>query len=265
MTAFPIPGDSAFDRLKNSADFRALVDEVHREFPAVHHAKAAFAIPQRDLIPEGLAVDPKKHFFYMGSLSRKKIIKINRAGAVQDFVPSGRYGLQSVCGIKVDPGNGDVWAKSCVDSGAGAELLHFNDRGKLLERFSPSTPNPHLFNDLVLRGADEIYLTDSLANQALRFDRKTHAFSALTFPRPMFYPNGIALSEGGNLLYVADAFGVLQYDLRSGRRAKSSGERRTRSRGSTAYTGIGAGWLESKTAWVHPGLPSSNFPRMDPV
>ena len=51
--------------------------------------------------------------------------------------------------------------------------------------------------------------------ELLRFDRKTHKFEALALPRDIYYPNGIALSEDGNLLYVADAFGVVQYTLRT--------------------------------------------------
>jgi DNA-binding beta-propeller fold protein YncE len=87
--------------------------------------------------------------------------------------------------------------------------------GRLLERFKQNTPGPHLFNDLVFHGSDEIYLTDSLAHQALRFDRKRRAFAVLTLPRPIYYPNGITVSDDGPLLYIADAFGVLQYDLRA--------------------------------------------------
>jgi DNA-binding beta-propeller fold protein YncE len=102
-----------------------------------------------------------------------------------------------------------------LDSGKAAELLHFNVYGKLLQRFSESTSGPHLFNDLVLRNSSEVYLTDSLANKVLRFARTTHTFTALPLPRPLYYPNGIAISADGNLLYIADAFGVLQFDLRS--------------------------------------------------
>lgn len=80
---------------------------------------------------------------------------------------------------------------------------------QLIERFSQNTPGPHLFNDLVVRNPNEVYLTDSLANQALRFDRKAHIFTVLSLPRAIYYPNGIALSEDSEFLYIADAFGVL--------------------------------------------------------
>jgi sugar lactone lactonase YvrE len=208
-------GDSAFDSMKESAEFRKLVEDVHREFPAVHHARTAFVVPQPDLVPEGLAVDVQAQIFYMSSMNRDKIVKISRTRQVSDFVPAEKYRLQSVCGIKVDRGNRDVWANTCPANGSGAELVHFDRRGNLLGRFHVSTPGPHLFNDLVLTQHGEIFLTDSLANLVYLFDRGKQKFTALSLPRTLYYPNGIALSGDEDLVYVSDAFGILRYDLRS--------------------------------------------------
>jgi len=146
----------------------------------------------------------------MGSLSRRKIVKITKNGDVSDFVKSGQYDLRPICGLKVDVSDESLWANTCPDDGAAAELLHFDPAGKFVERFPPPTPGQHLFNDLVLRGRQEIYLTDSLAKRAYRFDRKSHAFTELPLCRAVYYPNGIAGSDNGDLLYVADAFGIVE-------------------------------------------------------
>ncbi len=71
----------------------------------------------------------------------------------------------------------------------------------------------HALNDLVLHGSREIYVTDTWANQVYRFDREKRSFKQLSFHRPLLYPNGIALSDDGKLLYVADILGVIQVDL----------------------------------------------------
>jgi hypothetical protein len=224
---FDPENDSAFAGVKNQADFKAIVEQVHREYPPVRKARLAFEVPEMDLIPEGLAVNPRTHVFYMGSLNRRMIMKI-KSGGVSEFVPAEKYDIQAVCGIKVDPLQGDVWANTCPESGNHSELLHFDGQGTLVQRFHQSTPDPHGFNDLVLRKEQEIYLTDISANQVLRFDRKAQTFTALPTSRPLLYPNGIALSGDGNLLYIADAFGVLLYDLRSGKsRELQPGKRRT--------------------------------------
>jgi hypothetical protein len=212
---FDPEGDPVFRLLKDNPEFNELIERIHRRYPAVHQARAAFTIPEKDLIPEGLAVNSSTGDLYMGSLNLRKIARITKTGVISDFVKAGQYGLGFVCGIKVDPTDSSLWVNVCPDSGVGAELVHFDSTGKLLERFPPSTPGQHLFNDLVLRNDREIYLTDSLANRAYRFDRRSHTFTELTFPRAIYYPNGIALSDDGNWLYVADAFGILQVDLRN--------------------------------------------------
>jgi hypothetical protein len=210
---FTAEGDPAFEKLKNNPEFKSLIDEVHGEFPSVHHAKLAFTIPRPDLVPEGIGIDPKRQVFYVSSLNHKEILKMSEAGVISEFVPEGKYDLRPVCGIKVDSTTHDVWAVTCPEDGIGSELIHFDSKGNLLGRFQQSTTGPHMFNDLVLVDGLEIYLTDSLANQVLRFDRRSNTFLAVSFPRPLYYPNGIAISENRHLLYVADAFGVLEYDL----------------------------------------------------
>jgi len=73
---FDPEGDPILQRLKHDREYTALVKQVHHQFPPVHSARLAFIVPENNLIPEGLAADPSRHIFYMGSLSRKKIVKI---------------------------------------------------------------------------------------------------------------------------------------------------------------------------------------------
>ena len=202
--------------LKDDAEFQELVEQARRRYPPVHHARVAFTVPNKDLFPEGLAVDAEKRLFYMGSMHRKKIVKITTSGEVSDFAPEDLYGLNPVGGIRIDPANSDVWAASDPGETRASELLHFDAQGKLLGRYpAPSTGSRDL-NDLVLRGEREVYTTDSFANLVYRFDRKPHEFTSLRFLRPIFLPNGITLSGDGNLLYVADMLGVIMVDLRTG-------------------------------------------------
>ena len=201
--------------LKARSEFQSLIEKLHRRYPAVHRAHVAFTVPEKDLIPEGLVADPTTGVLYMGSLNRRKIVKITKNGDVSDFVQAGQYNLGPICGLKVDASDESLWANTCPDNGAGAELLHFDSAGKLADRFPPPTPGQHLFNDLVLRNTQEIYLTDSLANLTYRFNRKSRTFTEVLLYRPVYFPNGIALSDDGNLLYIADAFGIVQLDLRN--------------------------------------------------
>ena len=209
------PADSpALQALRSFPEFGELVEHVRRRNPPVHLAHVAFTVSEKDLFPEGLAADWSRRLFYMGSMHRKKIVKITEAGEVSDFVKSGVYDLMPVGGVKVDPMDHSVWAATDPGEANRSELVHFDSDGKLLERFPAPGPGPHDLNDLVLRGTTEIYLSDTSAHQAYRFNRMSHRFTPLSFPRPILYPNGITVSGDGNLLYVADLLGVIRVDLR---------------------------------------------------
>jgi sugar lactone lactonase YvrE len=212
---FDPEGDVAFAPLRDNREFRDLIERVHARYPPVHQGHLVFTVRQKDLIPEGLAINRKTGILYMGSLNRRKIVKISRTGAVTDLIHAGQYSIGPICGLKVEEADGSVWANTCSDDGVGAELLHFDRTGGLTGRFPPPTPGAHLFNDLVLDGREEIFLTDSLANRVYRFDRRKQRFSELTLVRAIYYPNGIALSDDGHMLYIADAFGVVVVDLRN--------------------------------------------------
>lgn len=213
---FDPSGDPAFLGLKGSKEFDELTEKVRRDFPPVAAARFAFITEEKDLIPEGLAYDQRQNSYYLSSLNRKKIVKIDPEGRVTDFVPGDRYGLLPVLGIRLDPVDGSVWADAFEDAGR-TELLHFDSAGKLLGRYSPKDGAKHGFNDLVVEKNGEVITTDSLGNQVFRFDPRSQSFTPLKLYRTLFYPNGIALADDGETIYVADAVGVVRLDLRSGK------------------------------------------------
>jgi hypothetical protein len=212
---FDPSGEPAFVELKGTKEFITLVEGVHRDFPVASQAREAFRTTEKDLIPEGLAYDAERNVFYLSSLNRRKIVKIGRDGVASDFVAADQFGLLPVLGIRLSPNDNTVWADSFTDSGQ-TELLHFDATGKLLGRFKPEGSAKHGFNDLVIRKNGEVITTDSLDNKVFRFDPGARTFARLPVHRPLFYPNGIALSEDDHRLYIADALGVVSVDLASG-------------------------------------------------
>jgi hypothetical protein len=212
---FDPSGDPSFLEFKETKELTTQIENVHRDFPVVAQAREAVRTTEKDLVPEGLAYDAQRNVFYLSSLNRRKIVEIGRDGRSSDFIPADRYGLLPVLGIRISPSDNTVWADSFTDSGR-TELLHFDAAGKLLGRFKPEGSAKHGFNDLVIRKNGEVITTDSLANAVLRFDPAARTFAALPVHRPLFYPNGIALSEDDHSLYVADSLGVVRVDLANG-------------------------------------------------
>jgi hypothetical protein len=212
---FDPSGEPAFLELKGSKEFAAMIEGVHQDYPVVAQAREAFRTVEKDLVPEGLAYDAKRNLFYLSSLNRRKIVKVGREGIASDFVLPDRFGLLPVLGIRMDPNDDTVWADSFTDGTALTELLHFDATGNLLGRFKPQGSAKHGFNDLVVRKNGEVITTDSLANSVVRFDPASHTFTELPVHRPLFYPNGIALSSDDRMLYIADFLGVVSVDLAS--------------------------------------------------
>jgi hypothetical protein len=211
-------GDPAFAALRTSSDFQRLTEQVHKDFPQVRHAQLAFATNEKDIIPEGLAYDPAQDVFYLGSMHLKKIVRIPRRTPAKssDFAGGSRSSILPVLGIRMDPRDNTVWAASWIEHGA-TELLHFDANGVLLGRFSPGESPKHGFNDLIILRDGAVFLTDTLGNQVFRFDPKTKTFQTLPFGRQPSMPNGIAIADDEQFLYVADVFGILRYDLKTGR------------------------------------------------
>lgn len=65
----------------------------------------AFRINDQRLIPEGIAYDPVGQSFYVGSISRRKIVRIDEKGRASDFAVS----LNQIFGMKVDTTARRLW------------------------------------------------------------------------------------------------------------------------------------------------------------
>ncbi|HLZ12622.1 MAG TPA: hypothetical protein VKP58_08555 [Candidatus Acidoferrum sp.] len=211
---FDPSGGPEFAGLRTSHEFTELVEKIHRDFPVVAQARLALLTEEKNLIPEGLAWDPHRKVFYLGSLAQRKIIEITPGSRVSDFVPANRDRLFPVLGIRLDPRDSTVWANTAEDRGNSA-LVHFSSSGILLGRYAPGDSRKHFFNDLVVRQSGEVLLTDSVDNRIVRFDPATQEFSPLPVHRDLFYPNGITLAPDNNTLFVADSLGVLRVDLQT--------------------------------------------------
>jgi hypothetical protein len=212
---FDPSGDSAFAVFKTSSDFRHLIDQVHKDFPAVDESHVAFTTADKDIFPEGLEYDPGNDSFYLGGLYHPKILKIPHNGKVEEFVPPARYLLLPILGIHLDPLDGTIWSASSKEDEGKSELLHFDRAGTLLGRYPSEEGSKHEFNDLVVLRDGTVFLTDTLANEVYRFDPHAPRFTPLPVSRTLLFPNGIAASDDENYLYVADQLGVLRIDRKT--------------------------------------------------
>jgi len=202
--------------LHGNPEYEALVARVRAKFPPVSHARLAFKVPEKDLIPEGLAFDQRNGVFYMGSIYRCKIVKITRDGKVSDLFPAGRDKLLPIVGVRVDPSDATVWAATSDDDGH-SELIHVDRLGHLLGRYAPpATGEKSDFNDVAVRQNGEVFVTDYSPSRVYRLDPARRTLSNFVAGRKFWHPNGIAFSDDFASLFVADDLGVRRIDLSTG-------------------------------------------------
>ena len=222
---FELEKEPAFAPLEKFEPYRKLGHELGLRNP-VHTSTPAFRIRQPELVPEGLAAVPDGSAFFVGSLAQKKIVRIAPDSTARDFVPSGRDGLWAVLGLKVDAKRRVLWAASAADGREGATagssgLFAFDlATGALLRKLTlDGRARKHLFNDIALTDAGDVFVTDSEAGAVYRVAFGAHALEEFLPASTFSYPNGIALAPGERTLYVADASqGLTAVDVASKRR-----------------------------------------------
>jgi sugar lactone lactonase YvrE len=187
-------------------------------------AVTAFTIPEKGLVPEGVAYDPVTKAFFVASIHRRKIVRVGADGRISDFVPPGRDGLQSAMGIVADPKRRALWAVSSAlphmegfrkGQPPGSALLEFDlDTGRLRgERLPPASAEPPLFDDLAVGEDGRVFINDSRRGRIFASapgSRRLELFFETDEVRGV---QGLAIAPGGTVLYFSDYSSLWRLDL----------------------------------------------------
>lgn len=204
-------GEADFASLKAAAGWAALVRKLKALGKPVGDSRRAFTIAERDLIPEGVAYDPVRRLFFVGSIHKRKIVSVSERGEVRDFAAEGQDGLWGVLGMGVDAKRRLLW----VNSAAGAEsggvkgtsgvFKYDLNTGRLVRKYVlTNKPREHLLNDLAINSRGDVFVTDSETGAIYLISREKDKLEVFVEPGRFIYPNGITLSADEGRLYVAD-------------------------------------------------------------
>ncbi len=215
-----VPSSKSFASIESDPRFKDAEAIIRAESAKRHRAAAAFTVPEKDLVPESIAYDPVEQVFYVSSLWKRKIVwaKPGRVGApasTGDFVEEGADGLDAVLGMKVDAVRRRLWAVSAAEPEMkgfqsetyGRSALHEYDleSKKLLRKIVLPGPLTHLFNDLALDAAGNVYVTDTESAEIHVLRAGESELKTLVKKSSFVAPAGIVSSPDGTHLYVADA------------------------------------------------------------
>jgi DNA-binding beta-propeller fold protein YncE len=210
-------GDARWAPLFDDARFQRLVTEIHATVPVVRRSKRAFTITESDLIPDGLGYDSTEDVFYLGSMAKRKIVKIRRDGSVSDFIGPRDGGIFRVgSGMRIDPRTRTLWATADEPDSTG--VFHYDLRtGTLIQKYVISAQGQsHLFNDLIVNRRGDVFVTDTWGNRIYRIGHDTNRLELLAGDLTVPFANGIALSPDEAALYVTRSEGVVLIDLATG-------------------------------------------------
>ena len=213
--------DSDFIQIRNAEPFQEIIDRIKEKTQPLNNSHIAFSIPEKDLIPEGIAYDPVDETFYLGSLQKCKIIKIDKQKRMSDFTEQRQDGLVSVLGLRVDVERRILWAVSSYGfykANIPRELLGITgvfkydlQTKKLLKKYMLPQEENHFLNDLTIDSNGDVYVTDWRIPAIYMIKDTIEKFCDL--PRR---PNGIDFSGDGRKLFIAgDGIGVLDISTKT--------------------------------------------------
>jgi hypothetical protein len=212
--------------LRDSNEFKEILARIVRNKAPIVTSSTAFEVDQKEFIPEGLAYDSGSQTFFLGSVYRKKIVAVDKAGHAQDFSKA-TDGLWSVMGMKVDPKRRLLWVCTMAqpqmqdlkpeDNGKSAVLKYDLTSGKLLKRYDlPNKPKTHGLGDLVLNSLGDVYASDSLSPAIYVIDHRRDELELFIEGTPFVNPQGLVFTPDESHLIMADySLGLFLIDVKS--------------------------------------------------
>jgi hypothetical protein len=209
----------AFERLRSSAAFIEAAARLDANAKIeVGQSSLTLTIDREDIRPEGVEFDARQGRFLVSSLLDGSLYGVSTSGVATEVWRERRAGRESA-GVRLAPDLGDR-IMLCSNSGsAGAEIIQIeSETGRQLRRIAlpRSRDSGNYCNDIAALGDRGFAVTDSERGMIWRIDRDLTAVTPLLDEGSLLYPNGIAASIGGEVLYVADMLGVSMITVQSG-------------------------------------------------
>jgi sugar lactone lactonase YvrE len=200
-----------FASIRDSENFKKLFLLQKELSQVIINSDTAFLLDDPALHIECIAAGESKNIFYLGSINKRKIIRVEN-GKSADFTKSGQDGICSVLGIKVDTKKGILWACSSpmepmqdYDTTLMSAVYKYELKtGRLLKIYRPTEKSKHVFGDLILDSSGKVYVSDSQNNIVFTVNEKNGTLDNYYYSKEFWNIQGIAFDDGDKRLYIAD-------------------------------------------------------------
>jgi len=196
--------DEDFAPLHTFPQFAAVLRQVEQNRKPITHAVTVSTLPERDLLPEDIAYDPKTRRFLIGSVTECKIVTKTGALFAKTDWP--------VMALRVDIKRRTLWAatgwlancRQCVPAGKDkSALLGFDlDSGALRNRID--SPVKGLLGDMTISRTGDLYVSEGSYGAVLYLKANASSLERLDSPGEFASPQTPVLSSDEHTLYVPD-------------------------------------------------------------
>ncbi|MDT7602196.1 MAG: hypothetical protein QOF61_193, partial [Acidobacteriota bacterium] len=220
----PAGSDENFNSIKDSAEFKVILEKFRRNALPIVRSIPAFTIHEKGVVPESVAYDRVAKNFYLSSIYKRKILRVGASGEATEFATA-RDGLWSVAGMKVDAARRLLWACTVAHpqmSGYKEEengttgLLKFDLRtGRLIKKYLlPNHPQPHWLGDLAINSRGDVFATDSITPAIYIVRQDRDEIETFLESEQFSSPQGLDFTPDEKHLFMADyAKGLFLVDL----------------------------------------------------
>lgn len=173
---------------------------------------------ERDIIPEGITVNPADGKIYVSSIFLKKIIAIDEDGSHKDFVKTGEHDFLEGLGMKIDPKSKWLWVVSNQKQGNWfISYVHAFDlkTGLVKQKHQIKDTLRHLLNDLILHPNGKVYITDTYDASIYEVDPVKQQLNLFIKDSVITWPNGITCNAQGKVYVATYSHGLMQLDIAS--------------------------------------------------
>lgn len=172
---------------------------------------------EKDLFPEGIALDPITKTIFINSLRYHKIMKCGLDGSnPESFIGSNQYGYLSGFGMTVKGDTLFALSNSLPPTRSQSLLLLLNTKtGSLINSYSPVDTTFKYLNDLTVTSQGDIFITDSESNKLYTIQHSTGTLEVFLESDAISNSNGITISDDQRYLYLASGKGIRVLDKSS--------------------------------------------------
>ncbi len=198
--------------------FSLIILLIASDLAAQSGAQVITTRTEKDVIPEGITIDPGSGTMYVSSIALQKILAINKDGSHKDLIKSRQDGFLEGLGMKIDAKTQLLWAVSNQkQDNAFISCVHAFDikTGAVKQKYIVKDTARHLFNDLILHPNGKIYITDTYGASLYEVDPVTQKLSLFIRDSLIAWPNGITYNEKGKVYIATYSHGLIQLDLPS--------------------------------------------------